>query len=175
MGDWWARKLGAIPARPEQKPASRGAWWEPGAQPRADAGLRAQMPQDGPAGPGGMPLAQYIRQLRSIPADQLSQDQMEEIARFDLQNNQKYASTCPSCGSGNFVAAGTVLAGTRMGTDKCFDCGGSSSQYVSSPEPARGGGSRAPHVATRQIDTGGAGGSMYLKFGGVPAGYVPRS
>lgn len=190
--DWWMRKLGGISQpEPQAQPAPApkpAAWWQerPVPQPPqaydqygrpANTALAAQMPYSGQTGANGMPLAQYIQQLRRIPADQLSQEQMEEIARFELENEAKYNTTCPNCGSANFVAAGTVIQGKRMGSDKCFDCGASSSTYTSSPEPAVGGrgSSTAPYRDIRQIDTGGAGGaSMYLKFSGVPQSYVPR-
>ena len=191
--DFWARKIGGIaqprPAAPA--PAQGGAWWQDAPAPvqhmqpqqpygYPDAALQAQMPGQ-PAqfqqSDGQVVNEQLIQQLRRIPADQLSQQQMELIAEWELANTSKYNSVCPQCSSGNFVPAGTVIQGKRMGSDKCFDCGASSSMYTASPEPAVGGsrGSKAPYRDVRQIDTGGADGtSMYLKFRGVPQAYMPR-
>lgn len=196
--DFWSRKLAGIaqPAPQAPAPASQqGAWWQDTpAQPQYpqqyqgyngnppipqgyNPALQAQMPYGGPTGAQGMPLEQYIGQLKRIPTEDLNQQQMEEIARFELEHDRKYNQTCPQCGSGDFVPAGTVIQGKRMGSDKCFACGASASTFTSSPEPAVGGSkaSKAPYRDVRQIDTGGAGGhSMYLKFNGVPQSYVPR-
>lgn len=188
--DFWAKKLGGIaqPLPPAQQPPAQGAWWQPPQPPPQqqygypqqqgyDPALQAQMPyQPGPTGPNGMPQQEYVNQLLSIPADQLNQQQMEEIAAWEL-GKAKYNASCPQCGSANFAPQGTRLGNTTLGSDKCFDCGASSSTYTSSPEPARGGGgkSKAAWRDVRQIDTGGAGGaSMYLKFRGTPASYMPR-
>lgn len=187
--DFWGRKLAGIAQPKPQAPAPppQGAWWQPQQAPQPayppqqygypDPALQAQMPYQGPTGPNGMPDQEYINQLRSIPADQLSQQQMETIAEYELRS-AKYNQSCPQCGSANFAPAGTVIANKRMGSDKCFDCGASSSTYTSSPEPAVGGSkaSKAPYRDVRQIDTGGHGGaSMYLKFRGVPAEYMPSA
>lgn len=200
--DFWARKIGGIatprPQQPQQAVPQGGAWWQDAPPPQQQGqyapepmygqpqqyqgygypqqgynpALQAQMP--GQQAPGSR--EQYIGQLKRVPADQLNQQQMEEIAQFELETMDKYNLSCPNCGSANFVPAGTVIQNKRMGSDKCFDCGASSSTYTSSPEPARGGGSasKARRLDVRQIDTGGAVESMYLKFDGVPAGYMPR-
>jgi hypothetical protein len=200
--DFWARKIGGIatprPQQPPQAVPQGGAWWqEPASQqqpygyppqdyppppvypqqyaappPGYNPALQAQMP--GQPAPGSR--EQYIGQLKRVPTEQLNQGQMEEIAQFELDTMDKYNMSCPSCGSANFVPAGTVIQNKRMGSDKCFDCGASSSTYTSSPEPAGGGSStsKARRLDIRQIDTGGAVESMYLKFDGVPAGYMPR-
>lgn len=185
-GSFWERKLAGI-AQPKAPapPPQQGVWWqqpEPAPQPQQygypDPALRAQMPYQGPTGPNGMPDQEYINQLRRTPADRLSQQQMETIAEWELANVRKYNQSCPQCGSANFAPAGTVIASKRLGADKCFDCGASSSTYTSSPEPAVGGSkaSTAPYRDVRQIDTGGhAGNSMYLKFRGVPAEYMPSA
>lgn len=203
--DFWAKRLAGIATPQPQQPApnSGGAWWQDSPpQPRPqelapgtqfyptqygqqgyNPALQAQMPGQGYGqGDPGSPAQreQYIRQLRRVKnaADALTQEQMEEIAEWELANEAKYNTRCPQCDSANFVPAGTVIQGKRMGSDKCFDCGASSSTYTSSPEPASGGGgktSKAPYRDVRQIDTGGANGeSMYLAFDGVPAGYMPR-
>lgn len=181
--DFWARKLaGVVQPAPQQAPPPQqgGAWWQEAPQQYRgyqSPALQAQMPYGGPAGAQGMPLEQHIVQLKRIPAEELSQEQMEAIARFELEHDQKYNQVCPQCASANFAPAGTVISKKRLGSDKCFDCGASSSTYTSSPEPAAGGkgNSKAAYRDIRQIDTGGAGGqSMYLKFNGVPGSYVPR-
>lgn len=188
MSDFWARKLSGIATPPPQAPApppqQQGAWWQT-PQPQQQApqqggypseALQAQMPYGGPTAGPGMPEEQYIKQLLRIPAEELTQDQMEQIAQWEL-GKAKYNQTCPQCGSANFVPAGTKLGTTRMGTDKCFECGASSSTFVSSPEPALGGSrnSSAAYRDVRQIDTGGGAGSMYLNMRGLPASYVPRA
>jgi hypothetical protein len=180
--------------------APRGAWWQdeqpqqqypPQQQygypqemaPGYNPALAAQMPgQYAPgtrvASDGRVVDDNYIRQLRKVQnaAETLTPEQMELIAEWELENEAKYNSVCPQCGSGNFAPAGTKNAHGRLGSDKCFDCGASSSTYTASPEPARGGGNgKAAWRDVRQIDTGGgAGPSMYLKFQHTPAGYVPR-
>lgn len=204
--DFWAKAIGGIarPAPPQQQPPQQGPWWQDGGQPQYppqqqypqqqyhdpygqpaqpypqgyNPALAAQMPGQYPGQQGQQGRDQYIAQLKRIPADQLNQAQMEEIAQYELDTDHKFNQSCPQCGSANFIPAGMVLGGKRMGSDKCFDCGASSSTYTSSPEPARGGSqaSKAPYRDVRQIDTGGAGGaSMYLKFRGIPNSYVPRT
>lgn len=192
MSDFWTKKLAgmATPPAPAQPAQSQGAWWQD-AQPQQqvqqglqyaqhqyghpDPALQAQMPYGGPTGPQGMPEEQHIKQLMRTPADQLTQDQMELIAQWELANKEKYNQVCPQCGSANFAPAGMKIGTTRMPTDKCFECGASSSTFTSSPEPALGGrsSSSAPYRDVRQIDTGGGAGSMYMKFRGMPGNYVP--
>lgn len=189
--DFWSRKIGGLatpqPQAPAPPPQQQGAWWQTPQPQQAppsqqqygypNEALQQQMPYQGPTGPQGMPEEQYIRQLQRVPAEDLTQDQMEQIAQWELTNKEKYNQTCHQCGSANFIPAGTKVGTTRMGTDKCFDCGASSSTFVSSPEPAVGGGraSKAAYRDIRQIDTGGGAGSMYLTFRGLPPGYVPRA
>jgi hypothetical protein len=115
---------------------------------------------------------QDIAQIRKRGHDNISAEEAEAIAEYDLANKAKYQNVCDQCGSGNFILAGTRVAGVIMPTNKCFNCGNS----ARSPEPAVGGGSGSGSIHTRQIDTGGAGGnSMFMKFNGVPRGYAPRS
>lgn len=196
--EFWARKIGGIAQPRQQLPqpgpapgAPRAAWWQDEQPPQQQQGhpqgydpaLAAQMP--GQHAPGSRVTSdgrvvddQYIRQLRKIQnaAQVLTQEQMELIAEWELGNEAKYNNVCPQCGSGNFAPAGTKNAHGRLGSDKCFDCGASSSTYTASPEPARGGSGngKAAWKDIRQIDTGGGAGSMYLKFHGTPAAYVPR-
>lgn len=181
--EFWARKIGGIAQPAPQAPAPQqgGAWWQEPVVPQPQApqqyqnpALQAQMPYSGPTGGAGLPEEQYVRQLLRVPADELTQEQMETIARWELANKGKYNTECPQCGSTSYVPAGTKLGGTTFSTEKCFECGLS----ARGPEPALGGGrpgnSSAAYKEVRQIDTGGASGSMYMKFNGVPAGYVPR-
>lgn len=178
--EFWAKKLAGIATPPPTRPAQTvapGPWWQEQAPVQQGYGhaLDAQMP----ARPQYSSTAedQRVQQLRRMPADQLTQDDMELIARWELANRQTHNNACPNCGSGNFAARGTRLGTTVLGSDKCFECGGSSSTSVSSPEPALGGGgrSKAAYRQVRQIDTGGGAGSMYLQFDGTPSSYIPRS
>jgi hypothetical protein len=115
---------------------------------------------------------QDLAQIRRRGHGQISSDEAEAIAEHDLATKAKYLTVCDQCGSGNFLLAGTRVGGVTMPTNKCFNCGNS----ARSPEPAVGGGSGKGSIHTRQIDTGGAGGtSMYMKFTGVPRTYAPRS
>lgn len=188
--DFWSRKIGGLATPQPQAPApqQQAPWWQdpqpqqvPQTHPNQygypDPALQAQMPYQGPNGPQGMPEEQYIRQLQRTPAEDLTQDQMEQIAQWSLEHKEKYNQVCPNCGSGNFIPAGTKVGTTRMGTDKCFECGASSSTFTSSPEPALGGrsSSTVPTRDIRQIDTGGGAGSMYMKMRGLPGGYMPRA
>lgn len=133
------------------------------------------MPYSGQTAGAGQPEGEYIKQLLKIPGDQLTAEQMEIIAEWELQNKPKHNTSCPNCGSSNFLPKGTKSGNVTMPTDKCFECGGSSSTYVSSPEPSLGGsGGASAGRATRQTDTGGAGGSMYMRFRGTPTAYLPR-
>jgi hypothetical protein len=114
---------------------------------------------------------QDIAAIRKRGHDNISAEEAEAIAEYDLATKAKYQNVCDQCGSGNFIVAGTRVAGVVMPTNKCFNCGNS----ARSPEPAVGGGSGSGSTATRQIDTGGGGGSMFMKFNGVPRTYAPRS
>jgi len=113
-----------------------------------------------------------LNQIRKRGHNQISSEEAEMIAEHDLATKAKYQNVCDQCGSGNFVLAGQRIAGVIMPTNKCFNCGNS----ARSPEPAVGGGSGKGSIHTRQIDTGGAGGtSMFMKFNGVPRSYAPRA
>lgn len=114
---------------------------------------------------------QNIQAIRKRGHQNISAEEAEQIAEYDLATKTKYQAVCDQCGSGNFILAGTRVAGVVMPTNKCFNCGNS----ARSPEPALGGGSGSGSIHTRQIDTGGAGGSMFMKFQGVPRGYAPRA
>jgi hypothetical protein len=120
-----------------------------------------------------MPEEQYVKSLLKVPADQLSQEQMDMIAEWELRSKAKYNTECPQCGSGNYVPSGTRIGGTTFSTEKCFDCGLS----ARGPEPALGGRGAAniPTREVRQIDTGGAAGSMYMRFDGLPPNYAEHS
>lgn len=185
MSDFWAKKLSAI-AAPAPVPASRPfqPWWVSDVAPSAPGqpadALRLQMPDQTPVftqNDGRVVNEAMIRGLIKAPADELTQEQMELIAEWELTTRSKYNQACPNCDSSNFVPAGTRVGSARMSTDKCFECGGSSSMFTGSPEPAPVGrrSSNAPSRDIRQIDTGGGAGSMYLAFRGLPAGYAPRS
>lgn len=123
--------------------------------------------------PGTAPgySVQDLSDIRRRGHQDISREEAEAIAEFDLATKPKYQAVCDQCGSGNFVVAGTRIGGIVMPTDKCFNCGNS----ARSPEPAVGGGSGTGSVHTRQIDTGGAGGSMFMRFNGVPRSYAPRA
>jgi hypothetical protein len=98
---FWERQLG-VPSNDPQRPAQapQRAWWQdsdprrqepaPGYQPQPTnyGGLQQQMPYGGPTAGAGVPEAQYIQQLRTTPASQLSGEQMEQIAEFELRTKQ---------------------------------------------------------------------------------------
>lgn len=120
--------------------------------------------------------AQDLQKIRKRGHQNISVEEAEEIAEYDLATKEKFQNRCPECDSGNFIPAGTrvkVPGVNIMPTDKCFDCGYS----ARGPERvvgASGGGKASIH--TRQIDTGGAGGqSMFGRFNGIPASYAPRA
>ncbi len=165
--NFWASKLGVEP-QPVQP--ARKAWWQDDPQQVYD---QRQLPPPGYPQQAVAPQNDeaMFRQLQRIPAGELTQEQMEFMAEHEL-GRAKYNQSCPQCGSNNFVPAGSKVGGVLMPTDKCFECGAS----VRSPEPALGGRATAgaSHV-TRQIDTGGGAGSMYLQFRSVPSSYRPRS
>jgi hypothetical protein len=171
MNDFWARKLGTTV--PEQPVQTRRAWWQDEPQQVYDQGR--QLAQLSPHGypaetvPNPQQADQVFKSLLRVPADQLTGEQMEFMAEYEL-SRPKYNNTCPQCGSGNYITAGTRLAGVTMPTEKCFDCGLS----ARGPEPAVGGRATGAAKSTRQIDTGGGSGSMYMAFRGVPSSYIPR-
>lgn len=167
--DFWARQLGVEAPQPSQ-PVKR-AWWQEEPQRVYDRGIPRQGYQPEAVAPQNDEV--MFRQLQRVPASELTQEQMEFMAEHEL-GRAKYNQSCPQCGSSNFIPAGTKTGTQIMPTDKCFDCGAS----ARSPEPALGGRGRAsgvPSSVTRQIDTGGSGGSMYMKFNSVPVSYRPRS
>lgn len=172
--DFWSRQLG-VPSNEPQRPAQapQRAWWQDPDpyQQAAQPALQRQMPYSGPTAGPAVPEAQYIQQLKAIPAGQLSGEQMEQIAQFELRTKQIQNNACPQCGGSNYIPAGTRVGGVVMPTEKCFNCGLS----ARGPEPAVGGrGGGGASASARQIDTGGGAGSMYLKFRGVPASYMPK-
>lgn len=152
------------------------AWWQ-------DAPEQVYQPQQGylqdvasgyPAQQQG-PNDADLKKIRKRGHQQVSSEEAEAIAEYDLATKQKHLNRCPECDSGNFIPAGTRVNVGGVGimpTDKCFDCGYS----ARGPERAVGGGSGGGSIHTRQIDTGGAGGnSMFMKFTGVPRSYAPRA
>lgn len=180
MSDFWARKLGVTappPANPQpvaQAPVSQGAWWQSPASPHAQQVIPPETYQQ--ANSGG--ISQYTyQQLKAMRVDEMTQEQMEQLALLELQE-AKYNQMCPNCGSGNFLPQGTkVRTGTgtiRMGTDKCFDCGASSSTLTESPAPAVSGRGRSAGHATKQTEAGGRG-SYGRHHSQLPQQYLPRN
>jgi hypothetical protein len=199
--DFWSRQLGgqpqhqAPPAQPAQPRQPQRAWWqdpepEPQYQPPQQyapapqgygqqqvGALQQQMPYGGSTGGAGLPEGQYIAQLKRVPSSELTGEQMEHIADYEIRTMGQHTtragqtgSHCPRCDSGNFATAGTRNAHGTFTTDKCFDCNFS----ARGPEPGIGGGSKKGSKPTRQIDSGGGVSSMYLRFNGLPNQYVPR-
>lgn len=154
------------PGLPQQHPAAVSrAWWQDPEPVYQQQSYQQQPVQQGP-GP------QDLAKIRKRGHQNISTEEAEAIAEYDLATKAKYQAVCDQCGSGNFILAGTRVAGVVMPTNKCFNCGNS----ARSPEPAVGGGSGAGSIHTRQIDTGGAGGaSMFMKFNGIPRTYAPRA
>lgn len=148
-------------------PVTGRAWWQdPDPYEQVPRG-QAQQPQyqQGPS-------QQDLQKIRKRGHNQISPDEAEAIAEYDLATKAKYQAVCDQCGSGNFILAGTRIAGVIMPSNKCFNCG----NMARSPEPAVGGGSGKASIHTRQIDTGGAGGnSMFGVLTGVPRSYMPRA
>lgn len=175
MSDFWARQLGgsAPPPHVQQPPVQ--AWWAP-----TPVSPHLQVPQQ-PGQYQDSDTPQYTYdQLNAMRADEMSQEQMEILAAVKLQR-EKYNNNCPNCGSTNFIPQGTrVSTGTgtvRMGTDKCFECGASSSTLTGSPEPAVGAtGSKSSSQHTRQTANGGAASGNYgHHISSLPTSYLPRS
>jgi hypothetical protein len=159
------------PAAQPTAPVAGKAWWQDEPQqvyqpqqPGSQVTGYGQQQQQGPS-------QQQLQQIRKRGHEQISSEEAEAIAEYDLATKAKYRAVCDQCGSGNFILAGTRVAGVTMPTNKCFNCGNS----ARSPEPAVGGGSGSGSIHTRQIDTGGAGGSMFMRFSGVPRSYAPRA
>lgn len=146
---------------------SPAAWWRDNPQPVQPQSFETQQyPQQTQIN------AQQVALIRKRGHQNISAEEADAIAEYDLATKAKYQAVCDQCGSGNFILAGTRIAGVVMPTNKCFNCGNS----ARSPEPALGGGSGSGSIHTRQIDTGGAGGvSMFGRFNGVPQTYAPRS
>lgn len=167
--NFWASRLGIEP----QPVQPRRAWWQD--EPQQTYERPQQTARLSPPGytaetvPNPRQEEEVFKSLLRVPADQLSQEQMEFMAEYELAR-PKYNHSCPQCGSGNYTPAGTKLGGVMMPSEKCFDCGLS----ARGPEPAIGGRSTGAAKATRQIDTGGGAGSMYMTFRGVPSSYIPR-
>jgi hypothetical protein len=173
MNDFWSRKLGTEPVQPA--PQTRRAWWQDDPQQIYDRGrqLADLSPHGYPAEtvPNPHQEEELFKSLRRVPASQLTDEQMDFMAEFELRL-PKYNQMCPQCGSNNFAPQGSRIGGVTMPTDKCFNCGAS----ARSPEPALGGRATAgASKGTRQIDTGGGAGSMYMAFRTVPNSYIPRS
>ena len=170
---FWDNVFQAPPAQPINPPLTSGqprAWWQ-NDDPYAEIHQGQQVVQENYGQQQG-PSAQDIQKIRKRGHQNISADEAEAIAQYDLAHKDKYAAMCDQCGSGNFILAGTRIAGVVMPTNKCFNCGNS----ARSPEPAVGGGSGAGSIHTRQIDTGGhAGNSMFMKFNGVPRSYMPKA
>lgn len=167
MNDFWARKLGARPATPAApQPVPPGtAWWQtPAVAPiPAQPGTpqQALVPRDS------------VVELQHLPADQLSQDQMEQLAQWTLQQ-QKYNTGCPQCQSTNYAPQGTKMATGRMTSGHCFECGYSeSSSPAQSPDMQPSGSGGKPGQASRQIADGGAS-RKNIQREGLPTQYVPR-
>lgn len=176
MSDFWNRKLAgsAPPPHIPQAPApsgTPGAWWQGTPVSRSAQG---QLSPDAyqQAGSVMQPGHEDYQTLKNMRADEMSQGQMEALAELELQFD-KYNQVCGQCGSTNFLPQGTKIGTARMGTDKCFDCGNSSSTLTSSPEPAHGATSGKAGRATRQTSHGGQGftGRHHSE---LPTQYLPR-
>jgi hypothetical protein len=172
--DFWARKLGQQQAPPPHipqapQPVAQGApWWQTPASPH----LAPTPQQVYPGADSGVVHLTY-QQLKAMRADEMSQEQMEALAELELQFD-KYNQACPQCGSNNFLPQGTRIGNHRMGTDKCFECGASSSTLTGSPEPAVGGSGGKPGRMTKQTAHGGAG-SYGQHHSQLPVQYLPRN
>jgi hypothetical protein len=179
---FWAKKLGgqAPPQQPpphvqqQASPVTPGAWWQ------APSGIASPPPGQPPPQDSGayQPAQMYAdqqytaQQLKSMRADEMTQEQMEQLAVYELQGS-KYNTACPACGSTNFLPQGTRVGNMRMGTDKCFECGASSSALTMSPEPApAGGGTSKSTRHARQTEHGGQG-SYGKHHSQLPGQYVP--
>ena len=157
------------PSSPQAQPR---AWWQD--QPQQTLGQQSAPRMGNQYAQDQYSEEREVKAIRKRGHQQISAEEADRIARFDLENKARYAGHCPECDSGNYLAAGTrvkVPGVTVMPTDKCFDCGYS----YRGPEPVKGGGSGQGSIHTRQIDTGGAAGSMFGVFNGVPRTYMPRN
>lgn len=170
--EFWARKLGGgqappphIPAPVSPSPVTPGAWWQ------APAAVAAPTPQHQGVADSGMVQFTY-QQLKAMRADEMSQDQMEALAQIEL-GFEKYNHNCPACGSTNFLPQGTRIGSYRMGTDKCFECGASSSAITMSPEAAVGGNPGKPSRHARSAD--GGQGNYGRHHSQLPQQFVPTA
>ena len=165
MSEFWSRKLGGQQPPPHVPPAPQTgtAWWQTPAHPAVQPHTP---PESYPPGDSGAAVSFTYQQLKSMKADQMSQEQMEALAMYELQE-AKYNNACPHCGSTNFLPAGAKVGSARMSTDKCFECGAG----ARSPEPAVGG-SSTPGQATRQLNRGA--GSYGQHHSALPQQYLPR-
>ncbi len=165
MSGFWERALGGQKQTADPPPSKGGAWWQTPA-----SGHIPQQAMPG-ADSGGMPQIYTYQQLKGMRADQMSQEQMEQLASLELQG-EKYNKACPNCGRDDaFMPAGTRVGSQRMPIDKCFHCG-SSGALASSPEPAPGGSTGRAGRATRQTDSHGSYGRHVSQ---LPSQYIPRS
>jgi hypothetical protein len=119
-----------------------------------------------------MPPQETYQQLKAMRASEMTQEQMEALAQMELQFD-KYNHVCPSCGSGNFLPQGTKVGNARMGTDKCFECGASSSALTQSPEAAVGGTGGKPGRQTKQV--AGGSGTYGMHHSQLPVQFIPRN
>lgn len=162
---------GRQPISPPLTPVHSGkAWWQDQDTVQSLVNSAVQGHDTPPAQGYGL-TEQEIKQIRKRGHGQINPEQADAIAEYDLTHKDKYMQSCPQCGSGNFIPAGARMAGVVMPTNKCFDCGGG----ARSPEPAVGGGSGQGSISTRQIDTAGGGGNMYMVLSGTPRNYLPRN
>lgn len=170
---FWDNVFTGPTSQPVSPPITNGqprAWWQD--HPEGvynDNAAHGQVYQQEQQHQGLTP--QEIKQIRKRGHDKINAEQAEQIAEYDLATKSKYQNVCPQCGSGNYIPHGTRVAGVIMPTEKCFDCGLS----ARGPEMQVGTGNGKGSVAARQIDTGGASGSMFGKFNGIPRSYIPRA
>jgi hypothetical protein len=177
--DFWARQLGGQAPPPhiqQAPPAASGAWWGPTP---ASPHIQVPPPSGGQPGQYQEPGQPTYEDLKRMNASDMTQEQMELLAQYELEAG-KYNNHCPNCQSDNFIPQGTrVSTGTgtiKMGTDKCFECGASSSTLTGSPEPAVGvTGSKGNSQHTRQTANGGESGGNYGRHHSeIPQNYLPR-
>ena len=170
--NFWDNVFSGPQAQDRQSPKPPQAWWQDGAHNVLE---RPSSPRLGDQYVNDTRTQeQEIRALRKRGHQQISPGEADQIAAYDLATKPQYQDKCPECDSGNFLAAGARVStgGYRsMPTAKCFDFGFS----ARGPERALGAASGTGSIHTRQIDTGGAGGSMFGKFNGVPRAYMPKT
>lgn len=170
MSSFWERQLNGgqqPPPHVQQPPVQQGAWWQTPVSPAA----QPHTPPQGYGQPSsGVPeAAPTYHQLKGMRADQMTQEHMEMLALYELQE-AKYNNACPECQSTDFLPAGTKVGSQKMPVDKCFHCG-SSGALTNSPERAMGATGGKAGRATKQLN-GGAG--TYGKHhSALPVGYLP--